>query len=306
MGIAPELHCSTRARQEETFTPKPLTVPILLILTALLACSEAALSPTPVYTPTSIPEAERNNLSEGNIPTVSESNMVAKWPTANVLNPIIWLGCHQGETTVPIGSGVIINLEGSEYLLTAFHVAEPCGMNPLVRFNNTWNAITWKTVAISEADDIAVLQTGVVLDNSKIPVKHGMVKGTIYGQIGYALGYPGISGENGPETDHVSEIGGKPIPIAALAISNFASTGKGTYSSSYINAGFSGGAIVFPVGTDDWTIAGIITHFPTVRRPVYRDSKETGDYILQHTGLVGFTPLKRIEELIGESGTKGG
>ena len=63
---------------------------------------------------------------------------------------------------------------------------------------------------------------------------------------------------------------------------------------------------MFPVGTDDWTIAGIITHFPVVPRPVYRDDKETGDYILEHTGLVGFTPLEKVEELINESNTNGG
>ena len=231
---------------------------------------------------------------------------MAKWPTANVLNPILWLGCHQKGTVIPAGSGVVIRLDGAEYLVTALHVVEPCGMNPLVRFNNKWNGITWETVAISKADDIAILRTDMVLDESKIPVRHGKVQGVIYGQIGYALGYPGFYGEHGPETDHVPEVGGRPIPIVALAISNFASTEKGTYSSSYINAGFSGGAIVFPVGTDDWIIAGIITHFPTVRRPVYRAGKETGDYIKQHTGLVGFTPLERVEELINESKTKGG
>ena len=230
--------------------------------------------------------------------------MTTQWPTANVLNPILWLGCHQKEAIVPAGSGVVIQLDEAEYLVTALHVAEACGMNPLVRCHDKWYAIKWETVASSKADDIAVLQTDVVLDDAKIPVKHGSASETVYGQIGYALGYPGISGEHGPETNHILVVGGRPIPIAALAISNFASTEKGIYSSSYINAGFSGGAIVFPVGTNDWTIAGIITHFPTFPRPVYRDGKETGDYILQHTGLVGFTPFGRIEELIGEARTK--
>ncbi len=179
-------------------------------------------------------------------------------------------------------------------------------MNPLVRFNDRWNPITWETVVTNKADDIAVFRTDMALDESKIPVRHGKIQGAIYGQVGYALGYFGVYGEHGLETNHVLEVGGKPIPIAALAISNFASTEKGTYSSSYINAGFSGGAIVFPVGTDDRTIAGIITHFPTVPRPVYRAGKETGDYIYQHTGLVGFTPLERVEELINESKTKSG
>ena len=273
----------------------------LVIIPALLACSEPTQT-APALTPVT----ERGDPGGGSYPGNSEANMVAKWPTANVLNPILWLGCHLGETTVPAGSGVVIQLEKAEYLVTALHVATSCGMNPLVRSNNEWNAITWEIVATSEADDIAVLRTDVVLDGLKNPVRHGKVEGEKYGQIGYALGYPGFRGENGPETNHIAVVGGRPIPIAALAISNFASTEKGTYSSSFINAGFSGGAIVFPVGTDDWTIAGIITHFPTVPRPVYRAGKETGDYIKQHTGLVGFTPLERVEELINESNTNSG
>ena len=100
------------------------------------------------------------------------------------------------------------------------------------------------------------------------------------------------------------EVEGRPIPIVALAISDFAPTEKGTYSSSYISAGFSGGAIVSPLGTDEWTIAGIITHFPTVRRPVYRADKKTEDYVPQHTGLVGFTPMEGVDELINESRAK--
>ena len=227
--------------------------------------------------------------------------MLAKWPTANVLNPILWLGRHQNEVKIPEGSGVVIRLEEAEYLVTALHVAEPCGMSPLVRFNDKWNAIEWETVAFSKEDDIAVLKTNMVLDQAKIPVKYGTAVGMIYGQIGYVLGYPGVFGKHGLETNHIVVVGGRPIPIAALATCNFASTDRGIYSSSYINAGFSGGAIVFPVGTNDWAIAGIITHFPTLPRPVYRDGEETGDYIQQHTGLVGFTPFERIVELINEA-----
>ena len=274
----------------------PFILAALVIIPALLACSEPTQT-APALTPVT----ERSDPGRGSYLGNSEANMVLKWPTANVLNPILWLGCHQGEATVPVGSGVVIQLQKAEYLVTALHVAASCGMNPLVRFNNEWNAITCEIVATSEADDIAVLRTDVLLDGSKIPVRRGKVAGEIYGQIGYALGYPGVYGESGLETNHVAVVGGRTVPIVALAISNFASTEKGTYSSSYINAGFSGGAIVFPVGTKDWTIAGIITHFPVVPRPVYRAGNDTGDYIMQHTGLVGFTPLERVEELINES-----
>ena len=197
----------------------PFILAALVIIPVFMACSDPTQT-APAFTPAT----ERSDPGGGNYPENSESNMVAKWPTANVLNPILWLGCHQGETTVPTGSGVVIQLERAEYLVTALHVAAPCGMNPLVRSNNTWNAIAWETVAISEADDIAVLRTDVGLDGSKIPVKHGKVEGEIYGQIGYALGYPAVYGERGPETSHVAEVGGRPIPIVTLAMLNFAST----------------------------------------------------------------------------------
>ena len=276
----------------------------LAIITALLACTgPTPENATPEFTPANARGTTANTQAQTDGKDQKERlvNTVVNWPTANVLNPILWLGCHRNGSEVPECSGVVIQIDETEYLVTALHVAEPYGMSPLVRYNDKWNAVNWETVATSREDDIAVLRTDMVLDGSKIPVKLGKAAGAIHGQIGYNLGYPGVFDESGPKTNHIVEVGGRPIPIVALATQNFALEGKGPYSSSYINAGFSGGAIVFPIGTDDWTIAGIITHFPTIPRPVYRGSEKTGDYILQHTGLVGFTPMERVVELINES-----
>ena len=223
--------------------------------------------------------------------------MIARHPTADVLNPLLWLGCHESGKLTSMGSGVATNVNGGQYLVTALHVIDGCELNPRVRFNGQWNEIIWQTLAVDEANDIAVLKTETTLDAQKIPVLHGEPTGLIYGQIGYALGFPGFDGGQSG-TDHITEVGGKPIPIVSLAVANFTSSGTATYSASYINAGFSGGAIVFPVGDDQWTIAGIITHFPTIRRSAYRDGRETGDCIMQHTGLVGYTPFRVVEELI--------
>ena len=63
------------------------------------------------------------------------------------------------------------------------------------------------------------------------------------------------------------------------SVNPWSSWGKLAYSASYINAGFSGGAVVFPLADGDWTIVGIVTHFPTVKRSVYRGGVETGDYV---------------------------
>ena len=202
-----------------------------------------------------------------------------------------------------MGSGTAIYMNGKQYLATALHVVDGCEFNPRVRSNGQWNPIDWQTLAVDEENDIAVLITETILDSQKIPVLYGEPRGLIYGQIGYALGFPSFVDGQQFSTDHITEAGGRPIPLVSLAVANFGSTGNTTYSASYINAGFSGGAVVFPVGSDTWTIAGIITHFPTVKRVVYRDGMKTGDYIRQHTGLVGYTPFQVVKELIVSADT---
>ena len=222
-------------------------------------------------------------------------------PQANILNPLLWLGRQKSDTCVPVGSGVLVNLNNKQYLVTALHVAKRCDFRPVVRFNGQWDSIDWRTVVPDKEHDIAVLETDTILDTKKIPVRHGEPSGLVFGQIGYALGYPGVNGEEGPSIDHIIEVKGRPIPVVALVVANFTAGGKSTYSASYINGGFSGGAIVFPMDQDDWTIAGIITHFPTIRRPVFRNGEKTRDYVKQHTGLVGYTPFGVVEKLINDA-----
>ena len=131
-------------------------------------------------------------------------------------------------------------------------------------------------------------------------MRYGEPAGLTFGVTGYALGYP----EVGAGVDHILEAGGRPIPLAALVVANFTAGGNSTYSAAYINAGFSGGAVVFPIDDTDWTIAGIITHFPAVQRPVFRNGKKTKDFVMQHTGLVGYTPFKVVEKIIRDSVSK--
>ena len=196
------------------------------------------------------------------------------------------------------GSGVVINVGGAQYLATALHVIEKYGLNPRVRSEGRWLPIDWQTVAIDKQHDVAVLKTNTVLDPQRIQVKYGEPAGLVYGGVGYVLGFPTWVDENRIQTEHVTEAGGRPIPIASLVVANFAASGEFTYSASYINAGFSGGAVVFPLANDDWTIAGIVTHFPIVKRSVYRGGVETSDYVREHTGLVGYTSLPLVLDLI--------
>ena len=166
--------------------------------------------------------------------------MIPTPPTANVLNPLLWLGCHVNGDLVSTGSGVIINVDGVEYLVTALHVIEKRGMNPRVRAAGEWLSIDWQTVAIDKQHDVAVLRTNTVLDPQRIPIEYGEPTGMVYGSIGYVLGYRSWADAGRIQTEHIVEADGKAIPIASLVVANFAASGEFTYSASYINAGFFG------------------------------------------------------------------
>ena len=230
--------------------------------------------------------------------TVEAANMNS--PTANVLSRLVWLG--DGNNTAQ-GSGTLVSYGGAEYLVTAHHVYVDCSSNPLVRFQARWNRVQWEVVAKDESLDVIVLKSAQLPADlaSRLPVLYGVPKGAVHGQIGYSLGFPGIL-ESGQQlkTDHILEVDGRPIPIAALVVANLSSASKVHYSASYINAGFSGGAIVYYL-TDQkmWTIAGVITEFPIIPRPIYDASgKETGLFTKQHTGLVGYVPMSVVLEMM--------
>ena len=221
-------------------------------------------------------------------------------PTANVLSRLVWLG--DGSNTAQ-GSGTLVSYGGVEYLVTAHHVYVDCGHNPLVRFRAQWNRIQWEVVAKDESLDVIVLKSPQLPTDleRQLPVLYGVPQGAVHGQVGYSLGFPGIL-ESGQQlkTDHILEVDGRPIPIAALVVANLSSASKVHYSASYINAGFSGGAIVYYVTNQKmWTIAGVITEFPIVPRPIYNATgKETGLFTKQHTGLVGYVPMSAVFEMI--------
>ena len=218
--------------------------------------------------------------------------------TANVLNPVLWLGRQVRGRLVSAGSGVVINDDGAEYLATALHVLKDCGFNPQVRSFGRWQPIDWQIIVQDEEQDVAVLKTNDVLDQVKAPVQYGEPAGMVYGVVGYSLGFPAWEDEGIIQVSHITEEKGKPIPLPTIAVANFTTPGRFTYSASYINGGYSGGAVVFPLADDDWTIAGIISRFPGHLRPVNRGRVETGDQVVEHAGLVGYTPLPVVLDLI--------
>ena len=255
-------------------------------------------TPTPVPTPTSgqtaagIPPHERMAESQPQ----REPPAVAGLPE-NVLNPVLWLGCQTSDNVYPAGSGVVVKVDGAEYLVTALHVVENCGREPRLRFDGQWHPAQWQTVVVDESHDVAVLKTAAILDHESLPILYGHA-GIQYGQIGYSLGFPQVLGKGRiSRTDHIFENEGRPVPIAALALANFKFTGEAVYIASYVNQGFSGGAVVFPHPDGGWTIAGIMTHIATLPTAVYQDGKKIGE-TAQPTGLVGYAPLEIVQDLI--------
>ena len=223
-------------------------------------------------------------------------------PTSNVLSRLLWLG---NEATGSQGSGTLVSESNVDYLVTAHHVYRDCNGNPSVRSRGRWNSLQWEVVAKDESLDVIVLKSPQLPANlAGLPILYGVPRGTVHGQIGYSLGFPGIyKSANRLRTDHILEMEGRPIPIATLVVANLSPESKLHYSASYINAGFSGGAIVYYVAEQEkWTIAGVITHFPAVRRPVYDgNEKETGLFIMQHSGLVGYVPMSAVVKMIKDA-----
>ena len=234
-------------------------------------------------------------------------------PTANVLLRVVWMGRQDNSLVIPFGSGVIVSLEDREYLITAHHVAANCNFDPFVRYRNQWCPLSWGVVADSEILDVTVLESGTkfISANNPLPVGYGDA-GVTHGQIGYALGFPRIIGDSGFSLNHIMVMEDRPIPLPALLLVNLSVEGvESAYSASYINDGYSGGAIVARVAeTGKWAILGIIKNAPSVYRPVLRPETnrkgevvyvETNEAVSQHTGLIGYTPWSRIEELIADS-----
>ena len=163
-----------------------------------------------------------------------------KSPTANVLNRVVWLGDGRNMAQ---GSGTLVSFEGVDYLATAHHVCADCGGNPSVRFRGLWNPFQWELVAKDENLDVIVLKSPQLPSDlaERLPVLYGVPQGAVHGQIGYSLGFPGVhESATQLKTDHVPEIEGLPIPIAALVVINLSIDAKVHYSASYINSGFPG------------------------------------------------------------------
>lgn len=233
-------------------------------------------------------------------------------PTAEYLLSVQWLASATSNgSAAPVGSGVVVHHQDKEYLATALHVANDCRFQPLIRRREEWCSAQWQTIGMDESADVAVLRTSTASLASLTP-RYGLGNVTI-GAVGRAMGFPAISD---PEAvSHISDIEGVPLPLTTL-VSAYFSPGTDAnaeihYAGGYVNAGFSGGAMLLPTA-QGWTIGGIITHREGVLRTVYRRNSETGQLekdndlaISEPSGLIRFAGFKIVTDIIERHLTHG-
>ena len=229
-------------------------------------------------------------------------------PTSEIICAVRWLAKQDpNKCTSPIGSGVVYTPNGENCMVTANHVAALCNYNPLVRQHNSWLPAEWELVGYDTKRDIAVLHC-LSANLLELTPRYG-IESVIYATLGRALGFPAVRTAN---NFVFSEMDGLPlaipVPVAAYFGFNANAEMDGMhYVGGYINAGFSGGAIVFPTPAG-WTIAGIITEKASIVRPTYRYDQDIGDLSIdknqvlqEHSGLTKYTNISIAEEIISRS-----
>ncbi|MXY20275.1 MAG: trypsin-like peptidase domain-containing protein [Dehalococcoidia bacterium] len=226
-------------------------------------------------------------------------------PTSEFLLSVLWLGhAVSAGVAVPVGSGVAIRHQDQEYLATALHVAEPCGFQPLVRRYSEWASCQWETVGTDREADVAVLKTSTA-NLSPLTPRYGLGH-VILGGVGRAMGFPAITDLR--EISHVAEIDGLPVPLTTLVSAYVRpetnAAARIHYTGGYVNAGFSGGAMLLPTSTG-WTIAGIITHREGVIRNLLRKNTTTGELeedsefaYSEPSGLIRFADIGVVTDII--------
>lgn len=231
-------------------------------------------------------------------------------PTTEFLRAVLWLGYRKADGDgAPMGSGVVIHHQGKEYLATALHVSQGCNFQPLVRRRGQWLSASWETIGTDARADVAVLRTPT-MELSNLTPTYGY-PGVIIGAVGRAMGFPVLGDPE--EMSHITEMDGLPVPLTVL-ISSYSQLTSGAgirvhYTGGYVNAGFSGGAMLLPttVGSG-WSIGGIITHREGLPRNVHRKDANTGRFakdeglvVAEPSGLIRFAGIGIATNLIEQA-----
>ena len=235
-------------------------------------------------------------------------------PPNEVTLSVLWLGKGATQTdAMPIGSGTVIDVDGAEYIATAYHVFQREN-RPLVREENLWKPSNAELVAFDEVLDVAVLKCPTKLrsDNLTSALAQG-IAGLVLGTPGLALGFPDVVDIelNRHVLEHISEADGRPVPFPTLALfyvgqSGFSGQTGELYCSGYTNAGYSGGVLAFPIHrTSQWALGAMITGFPKLWRPVQFPpgsilEAEGVAKSQEHMGIIKAITMNEIEAIVRE------
>ena len=199
--------------------------------------------------------------------------------TANVIYRVFRL-----KVGLETGTAFTIEEKGSEYLVTARHLAHSLqGTSEVEVFKNgRWSPLAVTTVGHAPGEvDISVLAPSERLTPTRPLPLPASSKGLVYGQEAYFLGFPyGIGDRFLRETGH-------PVPfVKRVMVSTL--FGKPYLLDGHNNPGFSGGPVVFcPPGRKEFQVAGVVRGYQWASAPVRdQEDRDTELHLRENTGIV--------------------
>ena len=217
-------------------------------------------------------------------------------PTAEVFNRVLRV------RGISEGTGVLIDIDGHQYLVTAAHVLGTEETSALSIFHhNQWNSYKISVLGLDAVYDVAVLRLPILLDrrNLTLPVDSG---GIAWGQTVFFLGYP--FGEYG-----IAEVFGEgklPMPFvkrACLSMYGTLDRPQTIILDGINNVGFSGGPIVFQEKGKP-KLAGIVTGLREEERLLnyaFKEGNVEKVVYAQNTGLIYGAGSRVITDLIAKN-----
>ena len=188
------------------------------------------------------------------------------------------------------GTAFTIDRGSKQYLITARHVVEGIQSGSFIEIlrDEQWQNLVVNIVGIGKGDlDIAVLSAPILLSPPH-PLDVS-AKGLVYGQQIFFLGYP-YSLDSGNEQLNR----GIPIPfVKAGVVGAMKRVGDVSwfFLDADVNKGFSGGPLLFaPPGRsyvpgNQLRVAGIVTSYKTLLRPIVTREGQPARYIPESLGI---------------------
>lgn len=212
--------------------------------------------------------------------------------TANVLRRVVQIGWRDST-----GTGFTVEHDGRQYLLTAKHVIDGFVGGKLDIFNGSdFVPKNFELVGHScDKVDIAVLAADRQLSVTfPMPVSgEDIILGQTMYFLGFPYGYANIIKQNGA------------IPLVKSATFSAFNIDGNLVLDGHNNPGFSGGPVVFiPKGkqTGQFSVAGIITSYPTFEEPVVDEKGQTTDFHINiNPGIVFASPILEAVKLIEDN-----